>query len=211
MLAGLPWPGVKPHSVAVTDKRLDGGRQADASAEVRRQQLARVDSLMAVVSDVMGVLGRSSTQLLDELKVLVDSGGSGDDPDRAGVRQASDELIRACVALQSENEQLRAALVGRAVIEQAKGILMVRLGCAPEEAFDLLCELSRRQRRKVRELAAEVVGTRGGSLAAQPEVGAVPAAGPPASGPPAAVPPAAGGDGIVIDLRDGKGAEPRAG
>ena len=42
-------------------------------------------------------------------------------------------------------EQLREAMRSRAVIEQAKGVLMARRRCSPDEAFDLLREVSQTQ------------------------------------------------------------------
>jgi GAF domain-containing protein len=54
-------------------------------------------------------------------------------------------------------DQLQEALDSRAVIEQAKGVLMARQGCDPDEAFDLLRRLSQSSNRKLRRIAAEVV------------------------------------------------------
>lgn len=53
--------------------------------------------------------------------------------------------------------QLRIALVSRAVIDQAKGILMAARGIGAEEAFDLLVRQSQQQNRKLRDLAEEFV------------------------------------------------------
>ena len=52
---------------------------------------------------------------------------------------------------------LQAAMNSRAVIEQAKGILIGQLGCTPEEAFTHLATQSQRQNRKLREIAVELV------------------------------------------------------
>ncbi len=54
-------------------------------------------------------------------------------------------------------EHLRAAMVTRATIEQAKGILMARGGVSPDEAFRLLVRASQRENRKLRDLANDVV------------------------------------------------------
>jgi len=54
-------------------------------------------------------------------------------------------------------QQLQEALVSRAVIDQAKGILMAELRCTPDEAFTELARLSSRQERKLRDLAQEIV------------------------------------------------------
>jgi GAF domain-containing protein len=56
--------------------------------------------------------------------------------------------------------QLREALGTRAVIEQAKGILMVRAGVDDEQAFALLRRTSQHQNRKLRDVAASVVAMR---------------------------------------------------
>ena len=52
---------------------------------------------------------------------------------------------------------LRRALESRAVIDQAKGIVMARCACSPDEAFEILTAQSQRENRKVRHIAAEVV------------------------------------------------------
>jgi GAF domain-containing protein len=54
---------------------------------------------------------------------------------------------------------LERALDSRAVIDQAKGILMARHGIPPGAAFDLLAEQSQRTNRKLRELAEELVAS----------------------------------------------------
>ena len=49
------------------------------------------------------------------------------------------------------------AMEHRAVIEQAKGVLMVTQKCTADEAFDLLRRASQRENRKLRDLAADIV------------------------------------------------------
>lgn len=58
-------------------------------------------------------------------------------------------------------EQLQEALTSRAVIDQAKGVLMERLGCDADTAFAALREASQRMNRKVRDLAQELVTNAG--------------------------------------------------
>jgi AmiR/NasT family two-component response regulator len=47
----------------------------------------------------------------------------------------------------------------RPVIDQAKGVLMAKHGCTPDEAFDMLSTASQRSNKKVREIAAGIVST----------------------------------------------------
>lgn len=55
---------------------------------------------------------------------------------------------------------LHAALESRAVIEQAKGILVAEHGCDPEVAFKELSRMSQRTNRKVRDISADLVAGR---------------------------------------------------
>lgn len=55
------------------------------------------------------------------------------------------------------SDQLQFALESRAVIEQAKGILMAREGVSADKAFEVLVRASQRENRKLRELAADIV------------------------------------------------------
>ncbi|WP_432574135.1 ANTAR domain-containing protein [Kineococcus sp. SYSU DK005] len=55
------------------------------------------------------------------------------------------------------NTHLRTAMTSRAVIEQAKGVLIAQLHCTPEEAFAHLVRRSQNTNRKLRQIAAEIV------------------------------------------------------
>ena len=57
-------------------------------------------------------------------------------------------------------EQLQVALDSRVVIEQAKGTLATRLDIDHTQAFTLLRQRSRRERRPLTEVAADVIATR---------------------------------------------------
>lgn len=74
---------------------------------------------------------------------------------QAGVALANLETHETAVELAA---QLRNALDSRAVIEQAKGILMASRGVDADTAFKLLVGASQRENRKLRDIAAEVVG-----------------------------------------------------
>lgn len=54
-------------------------------------------------------------------------------------------------------ERLSAALASRAVIEQAKGILIARESMTADAAFDVLRRASQRENRKLRVIAQEIV------------------------------------------------------
>jgi GAF domain-containing protein len=55
---------------------------------------------------------------------------------------------------------LQSALESRAVIEQAKGILVAEHGCDPEVAFKELSRISQNTNRKVRDISADIVAGR---------------------------------------------------
>ena len=58
-------------------------------------------------------------------------------------------------------DQLSTALESRAVIEQAKGVLMALQHCDEDQAFDILRRASQRSNKKLRDVAAELIaGTR---------------------------------------------------
>ena len=67
---------------------------------------------------------------------------------------------RLCAALYAgaveEVSQLQEAMSSRAVIEQAKGIIMAERRCDPDEAFSVLVRASQDSNRKVRDVAADL-------------------------------------------------------
>jgi GAF domain-containing protein len=60
--------------------------------------------------------------------------------------------------------QMSAAMKSRAVIEQAKGILMALHRCDADHAFALLTRESQNSNRKLRDVAADIVTRAGGQL-----------------------------------------------
>jgi GAF domain-containing protein len=72
----------------------------------------------------------------------------------AAVAVANATLYQATAALA---EQMKEAMKTRAVIDQAKGILMATHGCDGEKAFSLLVTASQRDNRKLREIAQGIV------------------------------------------------------
>ena len=74
-------------------------------------------------------------------------------------------------ACQQEVDDLRAALRTRPTIEQAKGILMARHGCSPEQAFEMLKEASQRSNRKLHAVAQGIVDSVQAAPVEQDEAG----------------------------------------
>ena len=72
----------------------------------------------------------------------------------AAVALANHSLYASAVSLSTN---LQTAMQSRAVIEQAKGVLVAALHCTPEEAFAHLTTRSQHTNRKLREIAAEIV------------------------------------------------------
>jgi GAF domain-containing protein len=86
--------------------------------------------------------------------------------DEESVQLAESFAGYAAVALANANlyavtarlaQQLQTAMVSRAVIEQAKGIVMGRRRCTAEEAFAVLTKISQDTNRKLRDVAATLV------------------------------------------------------
>jgi GAF domain-containing protein len=80
-------------------------------------------------------------------------------------------LIASMLHAEQQSElagQLQGALDSRAVVEQAKGILMKQHAVPPRAAFELLRSRARSERRKLGEVAAEVVSQ---ARPSQPELG----------------------------------------
>ncbi len=74
--------------------------------------------------------------------------GAGDEP-----------LARTVARLRAERDGLRRAMQSRALIEQAKGVLMARLRLTDGEAFARMVDVSQRSNVKVAQVAATVVAT----------------------------------------------------
>jgi hypothetical protein len=79
--------------------------------------------------------------------------------ERVQADRAHRSLPTARNQLREELEGLRRAMEHRAVIEQAKGIIIASTGRTPEEAFDLLRQQSQHSNRKLRDIASEIVAT----------------------------------------------------
>ncbi|NAZ88225.1 ANTAR domain-containing protein [Kineococcus sp. T90] len=72
----------------------------------------------------------------------------------AAIALANHSLYASAVALSAH---LQTAMQSRAMIEQAKGVLVASLRCTPEEAFQHLVKQSQHRNVKLRDIAADVV------------------------------------------------------
>ncbi|WP_338692826.1 ANTAR domain-containing protein [Streptomyces sp. Q6] len=68
-------------------------------------------------------------------------------------------LIAEIHELRVENEQLNRAMVSRAMIDQARGMIMVLAHCSSERAWGLLVDISQHRNVKLRDVAAALVAT----------------------------------------------------
>ncbi|MGY1640270.1 ANTAR domain-containing protein [Geodermatophilus sp. SYSU D00703] len=104
-------------------------------------------------------------------------------PESEAVGTSVAEAIAVAVAnadaherLADQTRNMRLAMESRAVIEQAKGVLMAQRRVDADQAFEILRDASQRYNRKLREIAAGIVeSTQGGG----------PVSGRPGSAPPA--------------------------
>jgi ANTAR domain-containing protein len=65
---------------------------------------------------------------------------------------------------QRTRAQLQDAAAGRALVDQAKGILMHALGCSADEALAKIRDVSQRSNLRATEVAARVIDAHGGNL-----------------------------------------------
>ena len=65
-------------------------------------------------------------------------------------------------------DDMRAAMASRAVIEQAKGVIMAQNRCDPERAFAILSRASQARNRKLRDIAQDLVAGVSGAAPSDP-------------------------------------------
>ena len=128
----------------------------------------------AVSEGFVGVLAlplRLRGRVIGALNLFDAKDGTLSDPEVWPVAQSMADV--ATIAILQErlgqerdllNEQLQSALTSRVVIEQAKGVLASRLDIEMEGAFELMRKRSRNERRRLAEVAEEVVNARSSDL-----------------------------------------------
>ena len=134
-------------------------RGIDTDADPADGRVSRIQTLLVSVRDIASSLHRLSAQLEREVRPAL--AGPAHPP-------GDDGEALSLAALRQENAQLRGALDARAVIEQAKGMLIASHQCSAEEAFELLVDRSQSEQRKVRDIAADMVAGALDRKAAEP-------------------------------------------
>lgn len=139
---------------------------ADVATDVRWPRLA--DALRDTsVHAVLGVPVRLAGSTVGALNVYVDRKHDWDESDRHAL-QAFGEVLETLLAsaLFAEQrdvvvEQLQSALESRVLIERSVGLLMGREGISAVAAFNRLRDMARPSRRKVQDIARELLDEQG--------------------------------------------------
>lgn len=137
----------------IVDHREKEGAYPDFSTVASRAGINHSVSVgLPVPQRIIGALNMyaTTTEPIDEATVELATTFAS----YAAVAVANAALYSATADLA---EQMQAAMRSRAVIDQAKGILMAHRRCSATEAFDVLTQLSQDQNRKLRDVAHAIV------------------------------------------------------
>ena len=140
--------------VDVSDTRTDGRWPGYLAVAVEKGCLSSLSVPLPMDEDLRGALNVYGRQV----------GAFGGEARERGQRFAGYAAV-AVANMQAyqdavrHGEHLQAALQSRAVIDQAKGILMERYKLSPDQAFQMMVTLSMDTNVKVREIAERVVHT----------------------------------------------------
>jgi GAF domain-containing protein len=140
------WPDYTPRAV-------ECGALSSVSVGLPEQQS---------VSGALNVYGDEPQSFPDAAVELVETFAG-----YAAVALANARLYESTAALAAQMEE---AMSSRAVIEQAKGLLVGQTGCTPDRAFDMLSKASQDSNRKLRDIAQSIVdgASKGNSSQADP-------------------------------------------
>lgn len=175
--------GDRPHTPAYTEKtalvldkvqyetgdgpclsaiRHRGPEQVSTENENRWPAFSEKAREHGVLSTLSVPLGNDEA-VLGALNLYSETTAEYDDPSVEAACAFADQLgiAAASVTLFVEgyelSNQLQQAMESRAVIEQAKGILIAMEHCDPDTAFHILVRASQRENRKLRAIAQDIV------------------------------------------------------
>ncbi len=120
-----------------------------AAAEGAGSVLSIALPILEDVGGALNIYGRAPGTFRDDRVRTAETFAS-----HAGVVLGNAHLYHRTLGLA---EQMRTAMEYRAVIEQAKGIIMRERRCSADEAFQALTKISQDSNRKVRDIAAALV------------------------------------------------------
>jgi hypothetical protein len=138
--------------IAIPDMRVESRWPQFAATAASRGVLSSLSVPLPVQREVTGALNFYATitdAFKDETVDLAQTFAG-----HAAVAAANAHLYETTANLA---EQMKQAMATRAVIEQAKGIIMRDRTCTPDEAFDALVRLSQEAHLKLRDVAQRLV------------------------------------------------------
>jgi hypothetical protein len=157
----LPVPPVTPDGPGAPERHPNPSSPADAGSAYAgdhavavasiEAQVKQIEALLTAVRESVGSLARAG--LDRQIDQALHEGREDGHPVVRPARPSAAHPAQAAV----ERASLLEAVENRAVIEQAKGMLMLKHRCDADSAFGLLVEISRRERRKVRDIAGDIV------------------------------------------------------
>ena len=124
------------------------GGHHDAVAAIEAQ-VRQIEALLAAVREGVGSLAGTGRPEREVERTADDRVHPMTPPARPSAAHPAQAAV--------ERASLLEAVENRAIIEQAKGMLMLKHRCDADSAFGLLVEISRRERRKVRDIAGDIV------------------------------------------------------
>ncbi len=139
-------------STRIDDTATDRRWPAFATAARELQVLSSCSVPLVVDGEALGVLNlysRRTGAFRDSEPAAREYGA------HAALALSNANRLRASVELTNQLEQ---ALVSRAAIEQAKGILMAQMSITADDAFDELIRRSQSANRRLRDVANDIVG-----------------------------------------------------
>jgi hypothetical protein len=178
--------GSHPDSTRLVQVQLDSGRGPMLEALAGSDPVECADTLAELrwpeyAAAAVGLGARCSVTLCSRGQLTVALGLLGSrpraiDPQQLQLAELAAAYGAAMVGAVSDyrdsqrtTAQLRDAAEGRALVDQAKGILMHALGCSADEALARIRDVSQRSNVKATEVASRVIESHRGQARARPQ------------------------------------------